>query len=172
MKENGVVCSPGPALFFFIFRFECVFSARKVTETFEKRAPRQNKMETNSHTPKGASGEKAKTCHFPILDLVEEGPLNFTSIFSKTGNEIGDAKRQAYQACPSFKGLGLLNYRIQGTFSKYIRWGGSVARQSLLTSPRATKPRLKSHKASCRAPKILPFSFFKMLTSTDQPSSH
>ena len=110
--------------------------------------------------------------HFPILDLVEEGPLNFTSIFSKTGNEIGDAKRQTYQACPSFKGLGLLNYRIHGTFSRYIRWGGSVARQSLLTSHRATKPRLKSHKASCRAPKILPFSFFNMLTSTDQPSSH
>ena len=149
-----------------------MFSARKVTGTFEKRAPGQNKMETNPHTPKEASREKAKTCHFPILDLVEEGPLNFTSIFSKTGNEIGDAKRQTYQACPSFKGLGLLNYRIQGTFSRYIRWGDSVARQSVLTSHRATKPRLKSHKASCRAPKILPFSFFKMLTSNDQSSSH
>ena len=148
------------------------FRARKATGTLEKRAPGQNKMETNPHTPKETSSEKAKTCHFPILDLVEEGPLDFTSIFSKTGNEIGDAKRQTYQACPSFKGLGLLNYRIHGTFSRYIRWGGSVARQSLLTSPRATKPRLKSHKASCRAPKILPFSFFKMLTSTDQPSTH
>ena len=148
------------------------FRARKATGTLEKRAPGQNKMETNPHTPKEASGEKAKTCHFPILDLVEEGPLDFTSIFSKTGNEIGDAKRQTYQACPSFKGLGLLNYRIHGTFSKYVLWGGSVARQSLLTSHRATKPRLKSHKASCRAPKILPFSFFNMLTSTDQSSSH
>ena len=146
------------------------FRARKATGTLEKRAPGQNKMETNPHTPKETSSEKAKTCHFSILDLVEEGPLNFTSIFSNMGTR--DAKRQTYQACPSFKGLGLLNYRIQGTFSRYIRWGGSVARQSLLTSHRATKPRLKSHKASCRAPKILPFSFFKMLTSTDQSSSH
>ena len=23
MKQNGVVCYPGPALFFFVFRFEC-----------------------------------------------------------------------------------------------------------------------------------------------------
>ena len=148
------------------------FRARKATETLKKRAPGQNKMETNPHTPKEASREKAKTWHFPILDLVEEGPLNITSIFFKTGNEIGNAKRQTYQARPSFTGLGLLNYRIQGTFSRYIRWGGSVARQSLLTSHRATKPRLKSHKTRHRAPTILPFSFFKMLTSTGHPSSH
>ena len=101
------------------------FRAPKVTGTLEKRAPGQSKMETNPHTPKETSSEKAKTCHFPILDLVEEGPLNFTSIFSKTGNEIGDAKRQTYQACPLFKGMGLLNYRIQGTFSRYIRWGAA-----------------------------------------------
>ena len=92
MKQNGVVCYLGPALLFFIFRFECVFSARKVTGTFEKRAPGQNKMETNPHTPKEASREKAKTCHSPILDLVEEGPLNFTSIFSNMGTRLETLK--------------------------------------------------------------------------------
>ena len=35
MKQNGVLCYPGPALLFSIFRFR----ARKVTGTFEKRAP-------------------------------------------------------------------------------------------------------------------------------------
>ena len=38
MIQNGVVCYPGPALLLFIFRFE-YFRARKVTGTFEKRAP-------------------------------------------------------------------------------------------------------------------------------------
>ena len=101
-----------------------MFSGPKSYRTLEKRAPGQNKMETNLHTPKETSREKAKTS-LPILDLVEEGPLNFTSIFSKTGNEIGDAKRQTYQGCPLFKELGLLNCRIQGTFSRYIRWGAA-----------------------------------------------
>ena len=29
MKQNGIVCLPGPALLFFIFRFEYLISGRK-----------------------------------------------------------------------------------------------------------------------------------------------
>ena len=51
-----------------------------------------------------------------------------------------------------YRRIGLqLNYRIQGKFSRYIRWGGSVARQSRLTSHRAVEPLnygLKSHRAA------------------------
>ena len=119
---------------------------------------------------KRQAARRPRRAIFPFLIWWKKDLLILRLFFPRLGTR--DAKRQTYQACPSFKGLGLLNYRIHGTFSRYIRWGGSVARQSLLTSPRATKPRLKSHKASCRAPKILPFSFFKMLTSTDQPSTH
>ena len=39
MKQNGVVCQPGPAFLFFIFQFEYLISGLKVTGTFEKRAP-------------------------------------------------------------------------------------------------------------------------------------
>ena len=39
MKQNGVVCLPGPALLFFIFDLNIWFRARKLTGTFEKRAP-------------------------------------------------------------------------------------------------------------------------------------
>ena len=39
MKQNGVVCQPGPALLFLIVRFEYLISAsRKITGTFEKPA--------------------------------------------------------------------------------------------------------------------------------------
>ena len=40
MKQNAVVCKPGPALLFLIFRFEyLIAAARKVIGTFEKPAP-------------------------------------------------------------------------------------------------------------------------------------
>ena len=39
MKQNGVVRWPGPALLFFIFRFEYLFRARKVTRTFRQMGP-------------------------------------------------------------------------------------------------------------------------------------
>ena len=43
------------------FDLNVCFRARKVTGTFEKRAPGQNKMETNRQTPQEKRSEKAKT---------------------------------------------------------------------------------------------------------------
>ena len=51
------------ALILYISNFDLnvCFRARKVTGTFEKRAPGQNKMETNRQTPQEKRSEKAKT---------------------------------------------------------------------------------------------------------------
>ena len=38
MNQNGVICLPGPALLFFVFRFEYLISGPKSYGTFEKRA--------------------------------------------------------------------------------------------------------------------------------------
>ena len=40
MKQNGVVCYPGPALLFFIFRFEYLISAPKSYRDFRETGPR------------------------------------------------------------------------------------------------------------------------------------
>ena len=40
MKQNGVVCLPGPALLFFIFRFECLISGPKSYRDFRETGPR------------------------------------------------------------------------------------------------------------------------------------
>ena len=122
---------------------------------------------------KRQAARRPRRAIFPFLIWWKKDLLILRLFFPRLGTRLETLKdRHIKLVLHSRDCMGLLNYRIQGTFSRYIRWGGSVARQSLLTSPRATKPLLKSHKASCRAPKILPFSFFKMLTSTDQPSSH
>ena len=40
MKQNGVVCWPGPALLFFIFRFEYLISGPKSYRDFRETGPR------------------------------------------------------------------------------------------------------------------------------------
>ena len=40
MKQNGVVCLPGPALLFFIFRFEYLISGPKSYRDFRETGPR------------------------------------------------------------------------------------------------------------------------------------
>ena len=40
MNENGVVCLPGPALLFFIFRFEYMISGPKSYRHFRETGPR------------------------------------------------------------------------------------------------------------------------------------
>ena len=50
MKQNGVVCLPGPALLFFIFRFEYLISGPKTYGDFREtgpRAPRHRLVEKN-----------------------------------------------------------------------------------------------------------------------------
>ena len=39
MKQNGVVCYPGPALLFFIFRFEYLISGPKSYRDFRETGP-------------------------------------------------------------------------------------------------------------------------------------
>ena len=39
MKQNGVVCLPGPAFLFFIFRFEYLISGPKSYRDFRETAP-------------------------------------------------------------------------------------------------------------------------------------
>ena len=39
MKQNGVVCEPGPALLFFIFRFEYLISGPKSYRDFRETGP-------------------------------------------------------------------------------------------------------------------------------------
>ena len=43
MKRNGVVCYPGPALLFFIFRFEYLISGPKSHRDFRETGPRAGK---------------------------------------------------------------------------------------------------------------------------------
>ena len=40
MKQNGVVCLPGPALLFFMFRFEYLISGPKSYQDFRETGPR------------------------------------------------------------------------------------------------------------------------------------
>ena len=40
MKQNGVVCLPGPALLFFIFRFEYLISGPKSYRDVREATPR------------------------------------------------------------------------------------------------------------------------------------
>ena len=40
MKQNGVVCQPGPALLFFIFRFEYLISGPKSYRDFRETGPK------------------------------------------------------------------------------------------------------------------------------------
>ena len=119
---------------------------------------------------KRQAARRPRRAIFPFLIWWKKDLLILRLFFPRLGTR--DAKRQTYQACPSFKGLGLLNYRIQGTFSRYIRWAAQW-----LGSPywRATEPLNLDWRATKQAAeplKYLPFSFFKMLTSTDEPSSH
>ena len=39
MKQNGVVCKPGPALLFFLFRFEYLISGPKSYRDFRETGP-------------------------------------------------------------------------------------------------------------------------------------
>ena len=43
MKQNGVVCEPGPALLFFIFRFEYLISGPLSYRDFRETGPRPEK---------------------------------------------------------------------------------------------------------------------------------
>ena len=146
----------------------CVFGPEKLPGLWRNGPLGRIKWKPTPIPQKRKAARRPRRAIFPFLIWWKKDLLILRLFLPRLGTRLETVKDRH----PSFKGLGLLNYRIHGTFSRYIRWGGSVARQSLLTSHRATKPRLKSHKASCRAPKILPFSFFNMLTSTDQPSSH
>ena len=39
MKQNGVVCLPGPTLLFFLFRFEYLISGPKSCQDFRETGP-------------------------------------------------------------------------------------------------------------------------------------
>ena len=45
MKQNGVVCQPGPALLFFVFRFENLISGPKSFRDFRETDPRAQLFE-------------------------------------------------------------------------------------------------------------------------------
>ena len=49
MKQNGVVCLPGPALLFFIFRFEYLISGPKSYRDFRETGPRGPKTEKDDY---------------------------------------------------------------------------------------------------------------------------
>ena len=49
MKQNGVVCLPGPALLFFIFRFEYLISGPKSYRDFRETGPRTLSRLSQSH---------------------------------------------------------------------------------------------------------------------------
>ena len=48
MKQNGVVCQPGPALLLFIFRFEYLISGSKSYPDFRETGPWLHKRALNS----------------------------------------------------------------------------------------------------------------------------
>ena len=52
MKQNGVVCQPGPALLFFIFRFEYLILGPKSYQDFRETGPRP--LGTNNESCFGA----------------------------------------------------------------------------------------------------------------------
>ena len=49
MKQNPVVCWPGPALLFFIFRFEYLISGPKSYRDFRETGPRGPKTEKDDY---------------------------------------------------------------------------------------------------------------------------
>ena len=49
MKQNGVVCLPGPALLFFIFRFEYLISGPKSYRDVREATPRHQLFKKIQH---------------------------------------------------------------------------------------------------------------------------
>ena len=72
MKQNGVVCQPGPALLFFIFRFEDLISGPKSYRDFRETGPRPKKLRIQW----GRWDCKSKEITVGILSHVEFLKLN------------------------------------------------------------------------------------------------
>ena len=69
MKQNGVVCWPGPALLFFIFRFEYLISGPKSYRDFRETGPRAHHVPPEQNP--NLEGTTEVLC--PILSLPQLG---------------------------------------------------------------------------------------------------
>ena len=116
------------ALILYISIWMCVFGPEKLPGLWRNGPLGRIKRKQTPIPQKRQAARRPRRAIFPFLIWWKKDLLILRLFFPRLGTR--DAKRQTYQACPSFKGLGLLNYRIQGTFSRYVLWGGSVARQS------------------------------------------
>ena len=62
MKQNGVVCLPGSALLFFIFRFEYLISGPKSYRDFRETGPRALETRMAGRTGHETSAGTWETC--------------------------------------------------------------------------------------------------------------